>query len=98
MDETIFNDLIRVYQHNDAMFCNKGLILCLKVIYIFFRHQVEPGKSSLIAALLEKNDGSRKMVSISHTTRAPRPRGNRRCALLFVSVDEFEELIEKGHF
>ena len=31
------------------------------------------GKSSLISALLEKNQGTKKMVSISHTTRSPRP-------------------------
>ncbi|MBS6027539.1 MAG: guanylate kinase [Haemophilus pittmaniae] len=56
------------------------------------------GKSSLIAALLEKNDGSRKMVSISHTTRAPRPGETDGVHYYFVSVDEFERLIEKGHF
>lgn len=56
------------------------------------------GKSSLIAALLEKNDGSRKMVSISHTTRAPRPGEADGMHYYFVSVDEFERLIEKGHF
>ncbi|STO92192.1 guanylate kinase [Haemophilus pittmaniae] len=56
------------------------------------------GKSSLIAALLEKNDGSRKMVSISHTTRAPRPGEADGVHYYFVSVDEFERLIEKGHF
>ena len=28
------------------------------------------GKSSLISALLEKNQGTKKMVSISHTTRS----------------------------
>lgn len=56
------------------------------------------GKSSLIAALLGKNDGSRKMVSISHTTRAPRPGETDGVHYYFVSVDEFERLIEKGHF
>ena len=56
------------------------------------------GKSSLIAALLEKNDGSRKMVSISHTTRAPRPGEADGVHYYFLSVDEFERLIEKGHF
>ena len=45
------------------------------------------GKSSLIAALLEKNDGSRKMVSISHTTRAPRPGEADGVHYYFVSVD-----------
>ncbi len=56
------------------------------------------GKSSLIAALLGKNNGSRKMVSISHTTRAPRPGETDGVHYYFVSVDEFERLIEKGHF
>ncbi|EGV07357.1 guanylate kinase [Haemophilus pittmaniae HK 85] len=56
------------------------------------------GKSSLIAALLGKNNGSRKMVSVSHTTRAPRPGETDGVHYYFVSVDEFERLIEKGHF
>lgn len=56
------------------------------------------GKSSLIAALLEQNSGSPKMVSISHTTRQARPGEQDGVHYYFVSKDEFEMLIEKGHF
>ena len=56
------------------------------------------GKSSLISALLEKNQGTKKMVSISHTTRSPRPGESHGVHYYFVSVEEFERLIEKGHF
>ena len=49
------------------------------------------GKSSLISALLEKNQGTKKMVSISHTTRSPRPGESHGVHYYFVSV-------EKGHF
>ena len=56
------------------------------------------GKSSLIAALLAKNTGDPKMVSISHTTRSPRPGEVDGEHYYFVSVSEFEALIEKGHF
>ena len=56
------------------------------------------GKSSLISALLEKNQGTKKMVSISHTTRSPRPGESHGVHYYFVSVEEFETLIEKGHF
>lgn len=56
------------------------------------------GKSSLISALLEKNQGTKKMVSISHTTRSPRPGESHGVHYYFVSVEEFETLIEKGQF
>lgn len=56
------------------------------------------GKSSLIAALLERDSGSPKMVSISHTTRQPRPGEQDGVHYYFVSKDEFEILIEKSHF
>lgn len=38
------------------------------------------------------------MVSISHTTRSPRPGESHGVHYYFVSVEEFETLIEKGHF
>jgi len=37
-------------------------------------------------------------VSISHTTRSPRPGESHGVHYYFVSVEEFETLIEKGHF
>ena len=55
------------------------------------------GKSSLISALLEKNQGTKKMVSISHTTRSPRPGESHGVHYYFVSVEEFETLIETSY-
>ncbi|ATD07911.1 guanylate kinase [Pseudoalteromonas piscicida] len=52
------------------------------------------GKSSLIKALLEKHDDIK--VSVSHTTRAPRPGEENGVHYHFVSVDEFKQLIDKG--
>lgn len=57
------------------------------------------GKSSLITALLKKfnlNDSLR--LSISHTTRAPRPGEVDHESYHFVSVEEFESLIERDAF
>ena len=56
------------------------------------------GKSSLISALLEKNQGTKKMVSISHTTRAPRPGEENGREYHFVSVEAFEKLKEDNAF
>ncbi|KZN47342.1 guanylate kinase [Pseudoalteromonas luteoviolacea] len=54
------------------------------------------GKSSLIKALLEKHANIK--VSVSHTTRAPRPGENNGEHYHFVNVDEFKALIDKGDF
>ncbi|KZN67898.1 guanylate kinase [Pseudoalteromonas luteoviolacea] len=54
------------------------------------------GKSSLIKALLEKQANIK--VSVSHTTRAPRPGENNGEHYHFVNVDEFKALIDKGDF
>jgi guanylate kinase len=54
------------------------------------------GKSSLIKALLEKHADIK--VSVSHTTRGPRPGENNGEHYHFVSVDEFKALIEQGDF
>lgn len=54
------------------------------------------GKSSLISALLEKHQDMQ--VSVSHTTRAPRPGENNGEHYHFVSVDEFKQLIENQEF
>ncbi|MCW9710567.1 guanylate kinase [Avibacterium sp. 21-586] len=56
------------------------------------------GKSSLIAALLAKDNGRERMVSVSHTTRAPRPGEVNGVHYHFVSKDEFERLIEQDVF
>ncbi len=61
------------------------------------------GKSSLIKALLnrhqESNMHSNQMqVSVSHTTRAPRPGEVDGIHYHFVSRKQFEELIEQGVF
>jgi guanylate kinase len=57
------------------------------------------GKSSLINALLTKtNDASTRpmQVSVSHTTRSPRPGENNGEHYHFVSVDSFKKQIEQG--
>ena len=59
------------------------------------------GKSSLIKALLEKShdDNARAMqVSVSHTTRDPRPGEQNGEHYHFVSVDEFKSQISQGAF
>lgn len=54
------------------------------------------GKSSLISALLKKHSDMK--VSVSHTTRSPRPGEENGVHYHFVSVDEFKALIEKNDF
>lgn len=56
------------------------------------------GKSSLIKALLEKYSDSPLQVSVSHTTRKPRPGEVDGQHYHFVSREEFEDLIEQGVF
>lgn len=57
------------------------------------------GKSSLINALLKKfNLDDSLRLSISHTTRAPRPGEVDHESYHFVSVEEFESLIERNAF
>lgn len=59
------------------------------------------GKSSLIKALLEqgKDNASRPMqVSVSHTTRAPRPGENDGEHYHFVSVGHFKKQIKQNAF
>ncbi|GAB2908954.1 guanylate kinase [Rheinheimera gaetbuli] len=54
------------------------------------------GKSSLIQALLKRH--SDMQVSVSHTTRAPRPGEQDGMHYHFVSVDEFKALIAQDEF
>ncbi|RHW76413.1 guanylate kinase [Colwellia sp. RSH04] len=59
------------------------------------------GKSSLIKALLAQgNDSNTRdmQVSVSHTTRAPRPGEKNGEHYHFVSVDEFKAQISQGTF
>lgn len=56
------------------------------------------GKSSLISALLAKDTQNNMMVSISHTTRQPRPGEENGVHYHFVETAEFESLIEQGAF
>ncbi|WP_420934588.1 guanylate kinase [Alteromonas sp. A081] len=59
------------------------------------------GKSSLIKALMEKYEGdvhSPMQVSVSHTTRQPRPGEVDGVHYHFVSREQFEGLIEQGVF
>lgn len=54
------------------------------------------GKSSLIQALLKRHQDMQ--VSVSHTTRAPRPGEQDGVHYHFISVDEFKALIAKDEF
>lgn len=54
------------------------------------------GKSSLIAALLERDD--RVQLSVSHTTRPPRPGETDGIHYHFVSTESFEDLAGRGEF
>jgi len=54
------------------------------------------GKTTLIARLLQHHSDIR--VSISHTTRAPRRGEENGKHYHFVSVPEFERMIEEGRF
>ena len=56
------------------------------------------GKSSLISALLASDSSTQKMVSVSHTTRAPRPGEVEGVHYYFVLKEEFESLIEQDLF
>lgn len=57
------------------------------------------GKSSLIDALLKRfNIDDSMRLSISHTTRAPRPGEVDHVNYHFVSQDEFKQLIERNAF
>ena len=54
------------------------------------------GKTSLVKALLERDQQIR--VSVSHTTRAARPGEEDGVAYNFVDLHEFDRLIEAGQF
>ena len=54
------------------------------------------GKSSLIGALLKKHDDMK--VSVSHTTRAPRPGEVDEVHYHFTDVNEFKQVIEQNGF
>ncbi|MFM2477274.1 guanylate kinase [Celerinatantimonas sp. MCCC 1A17872] len=56
------------------------------------------GKSSMINALINRNPNLPIQVSISHTTRAPRPGEENGVHYHFVSKTEFEELIAQSAF
>ncbi|MDD2166868.1 guanylate kinase [Glaesserella parasuis] len=56
------------------------------------------GKSSLINALLADLPRSQVQLSISHTTRNPRPGEEHGVHYYFTQHDEFKRLIEQGHF
>ncbi len=56
------------------------------------------GKSSLIKALLAEQSTRPMQVSVSHTTRAPRPGEENGVHYHFVSKQEFEQRISNGEF
>jgi guanylate kinase len=56
------------------------------------------GKSSLIKALLSQESTRPMQVSVSHTTRAPRPGENNGEHYHFISVDQFQKQIKQNEF
>ncbi|KGQ35888.1 MULTISPECIES: guanylate kinase [Gallibacterium] len=56
------------------------------------------GKSSLISALLQQQPSYEMQVSISHTTRQPRPNEEQGKHYYFVDHKEFKRLIEEDAF
>ncbi len=54
------------------------------------------GKTSLVKALLARNPAL--VVSVSHTTRRPRPHEVHGREYYFVSIPEFEALVKRGAF
>ena len=54
------------------------------------------GKTSLVKAVLDRDPSLR--VSVSHTTRKPRPHERDDEHYHFVSIDEFKRLVEAGAF
>lgn len=57
------------------------------------------GKSSLIDALLKRfNVDDKLRLSVSHTTRAPRPGEVDHVSYHFITNEEFEKLIERNAF
>jgi len=56
------------------------------------------GKSSLITALLKQHSTREMQVSVSHTTRAPRPGEINGEHYHFVSVQDFKSQIDSNHF
>jgi len=56
------------------------------------------GKSSLIKALLSQESTRPMQVSVSHTTRAPRPGENNGEHYHFISVEKFKGQITKNEF
>ena len=56
------------------------------------------GKSSLIKALLQQPSSHKLQVSVSHTTRDPRPGENNGEHYHFVSVEQFKQQIQQNAF
>ena len=56
------------------------------------------GKSSLIRALLERHADGSMQVSVSSTTRSPRPGEEDGVHYHFMNVAEFEQRIDAGEF
>ena len=54
------------------------------------------GKTSLVEALLKKTKNL--FVSVSHTTRPPRPDEINGINYYFISINEFEEMIKQNAF
>ncbi|QIZ78326.1 guanylate kinase [Ferrimonas lipolytica] len=55
------------------------------------------GKSSLISALLQ-DEPADMQVSVSHTTRLPRPGEEDGVHYHFITVEQFKDQINQGHF
>ncbi|MBA6355260.1 MULTISPECIES: guanylate kinase [unclassified Colwellia] len=56
------------------------------------------GKSSLIKALLSQESARPMQVSVSHTTRAPRPGENNAEHYHFINAEQFQKQIKQNEF
>lgn len=79
------------------IYFNVKFIMSLGNLYIISAPS-GAGKSSLINALLADLPRSEVQLSISHTSRQPRPAEENGIHYYFTTADEFKTLIEQGHF
>lgn len=76
----------------------RGIILTTKGNLFILSAPSGAGKSSLISALLKQASTRPMQVSVSHTTRAPRPGENNAEHYHFVTTEQFKKAIDENAF